>query len=169
MERLLPVFLDAGYEGASLSRLAAASGLAKATLYHHFPNGKSDIASSVLAHTGDHLKALVLDPLYDEELGPNDRLIESLDGMLHYYRGDIPCCIHNSILMGDGRLLFQDQVQKGLSAWADALDRSLVETEMDLTGIELLDRVQGALVRCRATGHRAPLEDMVARWKERLS
>ena len=35
-DRLARVFLDYGYEGASLSRLAAASGLGKASLYHHW-------------------------------------------------------------------------------------------------------------------------------------
>lgn len=169
MDRLTPVFLDAGYEGASLSRLAAASGLAKATLYHHFPNGKTDMAASILARTGHRLQALVLDPLFDDALTPNDRLCESLDGVLEFYDGDVPACTLNTMLMGEGRPLFRDQVHKGLSSWADALDRSLAETEFTLSGTDLLDHIQGCLVRCKAVGSRQPLETLVARWKDALS
>ncbi|MEM8810542.1 MAG: TetR/AcrR family transcriptional regulator, partial [Cyanobacteria bacterium P01_G01_bin.38] len=35
--KLTPVFRRYGYEGASLSMLSKATGLGKASLYHHFP------------------------------------------------------------------------------------------------------------------------------------
>ena len=39
--KLIPVFRYYGYEGATVSRLSEATGLKKASLYHHFQGGKS--------------------------------------------------------------------------------------------------------------------------------
>ena len=55
-ERLSAVFCENGYEGASLSGLAEACELSKASLYHHFPNGKVDMANAVLARAGARLQ-----------------------------------------------------------------------------------------------------------------
>ena len=51
-ERLLlaigEVFETRGYDGATLTLLSAATGLGKASLYHHFPGGKADMAAALL-------------------------------------------------------------------------------------------------------------------------
>ena len=43
VERLLAVLRRDGFEGASLSVLSEATGLGRSSLYHHFPDGKSDM------------------------------------------------------------------------------------------------------------------------------
>ena len=48
LERLTRVFQDHGYQGASLSLIAEATGLGRASLYHRFPGGKTDMAVAVL-------------------------------------------------------------------------------------------------------------------------
>jgi AcrR family transcriptional regulator len=48
LEQLAGVFLSRGYEGATLSELARAAGLSKASLYHHFPGGKAEMAAVLL-------------------------------------------------------------------------------------------------------------------------
>jgi len=48
LKGLAEVFRSKGYEGASLKDLSEATGLKKASLYHRFPNGKSEMA---LVHT----------------------------------------------------------------------------------------------------------------------
>ena len=48
IERLTSVFRIYGYEGASLSRIAEATGLQRASLYHRFPGGKEEMAEAVL-------------------------------------------------------------------------------------------------------------------------
>ena len=37
LDRLLLVFRDRGFEGATIAEIARATGLGKASLYHHFP------------------------------------------------------------------------------------------------------------------------------------
>lgn len=46
--QLASVFQARGYEGATLNELAAAAGLGKASLYHHFPGGKAEMAAVLL-------------------------------------------------------------------------------------------------------------------------
>lgn len=40
VRRLVKTFRQSGYEGTTLSQISQATGLGKASLYHHFPNGK---------------------------------------------------------------------------------------------------------------------------------
>ena len=47
-EQLRGVFLERGYDGATLAHLSDATGLSKATLYHHFPGGKAEIAATLV-------------------------------------------------------------------------------------------------------------------------
>ena len=63
LARLARVFSEVGFEGASLSRLAEATGLQKASLYHRFPRGKKQMTDEVLATTGVWLEAQILAPL----------------------------------------------------------------------------------------------------------
>src|SRR4029453_1864404 len=42
------VFLRRGFEGPTLSVLSRACGLGKASLYHHFPGGKDEMADVLL-------------------------------------------------------------------------------------------------------------------------
>ena len=46
---LAEVFREHGFEGASLARIAQATGLGKGSLYHYFPGGKTEMAAAVLA------------------------------------------------------------------------------------------------------------------------
>lgn len=45
---LLRLFREYGYDGATLSKISQATGLGKASLYHHFPGGKDEMVETVL-------------------------------------------------------------------------------------------------------------------------
>ena len=47
-DQLVTVFKKRGYEGATLTQLAESTGLGKASLYHHFPGGKAEMAAVLL-------------------------------------------------------------------------------------------------------------------------
>jgi AcrR family transcriptional regulator len=49
LARCTDVFRTYGFEGATMSRLAAATGLEKASLYHRFPGGKEQMVLAVAA------------------------------------------------------------------------------------------------------------------------
>ena len=46
--RILTVFRDFGFDGASLAELSKATGLGRSSLYHYFPGGKDEMAVAVL-------------------------------------------------------------------------------------------------------------------------
>jgi len=160
-ERLEQVFKENGYEGASLKLLAATTGLSKASLYHHFPNGKSEMAAHVLAYSGARLQKLVLGPL---QAANRDGLVASLAGAADYYGGDVPVCLMNSLLLGDGRALFGTRIRAAVEAWQAGMAACLVgegadKHEAQAWATDAIGRIQGALVLCRVQEGRMPLDD----------
>ena len=63
MDRLTEVFRLHGYEGASLSLIAEATGLKRASLYHRFPGGKEAMAEAVLQRADEIFVSHILAPL----------------------------------------------------------------------------------------------------------
>ena len=61
-------FRDHGYEGATLRRICAATGLPRGSLYYYFPNGKADMLLAVLEDTEEQFERAVLRPM--REAGP---------------------------------------------------------------------------------------------------
>lgn len=64
-QKLLGVFVSRGYDGATLTHLSQATGLSKASLYHHFPRGKPEMAAHLVRHAIAELQRLAfgqLDP-----------------------------------------------------------------------------------------------------------
>ena len=45
IQALIDVFRRCGYDGATLSSISEATGLGRASLYHHFPGGKQEMAA----------------------------------------------------------------------------------------------------------------------------
>lgn len=124
MRRLSDAFLLWGYEGVSLSRMADHVGLAKATLYHHFPSGKAEMGAAVLALAGQRLQRLVLAPL--QASGPaTGRLITSFEGMGHYYNAAPPACVMNMLATGDGAKLFGADILRANTVWRTHLARTI--------------------------------------------
>ncbi|WP_051078124.1 TetR/AcrR family transcriptional regulator [Kordiimonas gwangyangensis] len=158
-ERFVSVFKTYGYEGASLSLLADSVELSKASLYHHFPGGKEQIAAQALAHSGARLQRLVLAPLASAKAG-QERLQLSLRGVTEYYDGDVPVCLMNSLLLGEGRTLFGSQIKAAVDAWTKGLARATTEAGLsnpEAWARQSLEQIQGALVICRVVGNRSPL------------
>src|SRR4029078_11124737 len=53
--RLMDLFREKGFDGASLADISESTGLGKSSLYHHFPNGKEERGLQALATLGQHL------------------------------------------------------------------------------------------------------------------
>jgi len=166
LAKLAEIFRRSGYDGASMADLSAATGLSKASLYHHFPGGKAEMAAMVMAEEGKRLQKLVLSPLANQE-NPVDALKNSLEGVALFYSGDVPQCLMNSILLGSGEAIFRKEISAALSAWTSALvaasDAAGSDgTEASAWAAYALERIQGALIICRVTANRSPLEQCLA-------
>ncbi|NVJ98767.1 MAG: TetR/AcrR family transcriptional regulator [Alphaproteobacteria bacterium] len=163
-KRLETVFKENGYEGASMKMLSEATGLSKASLYHHFPKGKDEMAAYVLAQSGARLQTLVLSPLAQEAPKSGvQKLLASFQGTANYYDGAPPFCLMNSLLLGSGLDLFSSRIGAAVEMWRKGLSSCLVEAgasrqDANDWADDVLGRIQGALVLCRVSGQRLPLE-----------
>ena len=63
LSRLMDLFREKGFDGASLADISESTGLGKSSLYHHFPNGKEEMALQVLAHLEGQLEAALFEPM----------------------------------------------------------------------------------------------------------
>lgn len=173
IECLTDVFLHYGFDGTALSALSEATGLSKASLYHHFPGGKDEMAAYVLARLGARLQSTVIAPLKGPGT-PAERLAKSLDATVAYYGGSAPACVLNILSLGSGHNLFGAQLQQGVGAWIGSLETVLREGGLEPKAAagkarEVMARIQGALVLCRVAGNRAPLDEEVAGLKSALT
>lgn len=161
------VFLDHGYEGASISRLAEAASLGRSSLYNHFPEGKPDMAASVADLAADEFGRLVIAPLR-EQGSPAVRLGQAIAGLEQFYQGGANSCLIDHFSVPDAveatpgaahgmaeaalagfETLAVSAGAKPASARARA-ERALVE-------------LQGGLIVSRALGRKSVFKNALAR------
>jgi AcrR family transcriptional regulator len=153
IERLVDVVYDYGFDGATLSVISEVTGLGKASLYHHFPGGKEQMAAEVLAHSdrwgARHIGALLSGPLpADAKLRGLFRALDEVHTRPHQLT------LMNVFTYGAARLLFGrqvgDRVQAGLSVLAGLLADCGVAPELARTrALDAYIRIEGAMVLAR--------------------
>lgn len=167
IDRLGGVFRDVGYAGASMSALAEASGLVKASLYHRFPGGKRQMAEEVLADAGRWLSDNVLAPL-TRAGDPAERLAVALKALDTFYQAGRKGCLLNMLSsprQEDGP--FGPAVKSAIEALVTAL--ASVATDAGLSPAEAQSRalrstmlLQGSLVLSRGLGSTEPFAACLA-------
>ena len=163
---LAEVFRRSGYDGASMAELSKVTKLSKASLYHHFPGGKAEMATHVMAEEGKRLQQFVLAPLGNLD-NPIEALENSLNGVGKFYDGEVPRCLMNSIMLGSGEALFKQGISDAVTAWskllANAYEAAGVSAdEAQAWSAYALERIQGALIICRVASNRDALEQCLA-------
>lgn len=150
IDRLMGVFQSVGYDGASLSELATATGLQKASLYHRFPNGKQAMAAAVLDHVAEWNRTQLADILCSS--APTEtRLTTALTAIRQIYDGGRLACVLRALSHGTAADLFREQIAGIFSEWVAAFARLAhdfgFETEVARRLAEsTLIRVQGSLI-----------------------
>lgn len=91
LPNILQVFLTRGYDGATLAHLAEATGLSKASLYHHFPGGKQEMAATLVRQAIAELHSNAFVPL--QAGTPPESLIVFIDGFAEYVQHGQSDCI----------------------------------------------------------------------------
>ncbi|TFW08492.1 TetR/AcrR family transcriptional regulator [Oxalobacteraceae bacterium OM1] len=171
VDRIIAVFRQYGYEGASLTRLSEATGLGRSSLYHHFPNGKVDMAQAALDSVRAWLATNVF-PALSEDLPPEEKLRKFTDGLAHFYRNGERACLTDLFTMGEAGELFQEHFAKGVRALIKAIARVVQEAgftpdDASTRAEDAVIAIQGALIVSRALGDQRPFQrvmrDMTAK------
>ncbi|MCG8367298.1 MAG: TetR/AcrR family transcriptional regulator [Pseudanabaenales cyanobacterium] len=148
------VFRKYGYEGATLTRLSKAAGLGKASLYHHFPRGKEEMAEAVLNYVNHCFQTLVLEPLQGPGK-PAERIYRMSQNIREFYRVGQDPCLLSILTLGDAKDLFDAPVKRAFETWLDTLAGVLVEAgckpaEAYRRAEDAIIQIQGVLVLSRS-------------------
>jgi AcrR family transcriptional regulator len=157
--RLLEVFRTYGFEGTTLSRLRAATGLERSSLYHRFPGGKAEMALRVLEHTDRCFAADVFASLAAPG-SPRDRAVGVARGIRRFYDRGLRWCVLDTLSLGEPapavRLHLQRTVDRFLAALAGlAEEAGCLPGEAASRAGRALVMLEGALVVSRASGNPA--------------
>lgn len=157
--QLLTVFRQYGYEGATLARLSEATGLGKASLYHHFPKGKEEMATTVLNYLNQGLQDQILSPLRSD-VPPINRIRAMNKNIDTFYGQGEQACLLALLSVGEAHDLFQSQIQQALELWIESLAKVLVEAGVasktaHQRAEDAVLQIQGALILSRGLNNTA--------------
>lgn len=169
---LLNLFRQFGYDGVTLSKISQATGLGKASLYHHFPGGKDDMVETVLVALEQGLGQIVLETLQSE-----GDAVTRLQGMCDrlstaYENGQKPCLLA-ALMLGSAKDVFQDQVRGLLHLWIDAIAQVLMESGMNpelaqQRGEDGVIAIQGALILAQGLGDPSAFQRVMQQLPQQL-
>ncbi|GBR60506.1 TetR/AcrR family transcriptional regulator [Gluconobacter thailandicus] len=153
LQAIAEVFRRHGYERASLSRLTAATGLGKGSLYNFFPHGKEQMAAEVLAHIQRWFEAEIFVPLKETEdpWAGIERMFRSTE---QYFQSGQKICLMGLMAL-DEETPFGTQIRAYFSDWQIALASAAHKSgkpqeEANDLAEEIVSGIQGALVLAHA-------------------
>ena len=161
------VFRRRGYEGATLSELSRACGLSKASLYHHFPGGKEEMAHALLRRAVAELNHRAYRQL--ERPAPwHERLTGFIEGFSDYCHAGERNCLLAELAATAARGKFIDEIERQTQAWLHQLSSVFAETGISAKrarrrALELQNSLYGALVMARLSNDTKPFRQTIRR------
>lgn len=151
MEGLLLVLRAKGYDGASLSDLAMATGLKKASLYHRFPGGKQEMTEAVLEYVAEWVDQNIFQVLTDDTKIASDRLRDALQHIDALYNRGKSICIFRALSTHSGLELFGEQIRTGMERYIVAFTRlgsdlGMEAKQAEQAAVQTLIDIQGSLI-----------------------
>lgn len=170
--RLQETFRRYGYEGASLSRIADATGLGKASLYHYFPGGKEQMAQAVIENLSRWFEDNVFIPL-ESVHPPRQRIVSMLETLGRHYENGNCACLPGLFALSEERTLFGEAIGQFFARWVGCLSQTLTDSGLarDIAqrrAHDGVERIQGALVLSRAFANGRAFATMAAELPDQL-
>ncbi len=170
--QLTKVFRQYGYEGATLRRLSEATGLGKASLYHHFPKGKEEMATAVLTSISDCVEASILAPLRSSG-EPIERIRIMTTNVDKLYGGGKQSCLLAVLALGESLDLFQAKIQNALNVWINTLAQVLIDAGIERSQArqraeDAIVQIQGSLMLARSLDDTTLFERVLKHLPEEL-
>jgi AcrR family transcriptional regulator len=154
--RLMALFREKGFDGASVADISAATGLGKSSLYHHFPNGKAEMAQQVLAYLEGQLEQAVFEPLRGPG-SPRKKLDRMLDAIDRFYDGGKQACLLERLCASVDAKRFRRPLGRAFATWIDAVAALGVEAGLSPAlarrrAEDMVVRIEGALIVAAGSG-----------------
>lgn len=169
---LLQLFRQHGYDGATLSKISEATGLGKASLYHHFPGGKDEMVETVLDYLENWMDQNIVQMLKGTD-DPMVRLQQMCDRLSEVYAEGKQPCLSAILLLGSARDVFRDRVEKLYRDWIDAIAEVLITAGLDhktalQQGENSVIAIQGSLLLSQGLNNHAPFQRVIQQLPQQL-
>lgn len=156
--RLFTVFQERGFEGASLTDLSRATGLGKSSLYHHFPDGKSQMAESVLQGAAKLIDSEIAG-IAQSSLSLKARVRKIVSTLDQMYSGGYALCVLGRLATSSFRMEAQTELREVFKAWIGAIARLAEDSGMSQSKAyefaeDWVARLQGSLILQAATAEK---------------
>lgn len=161
------VFRRRGYEGATIAELSRACGLGKASLYHHFPGGKDEMARVLLLRAIAELGSRAYRQL-DRPAPWHERMVGFVEGFSDYCDGGARNCLVAELAATAARVKFAAEIEQQTREWLRQLTTAFAETGISKRRArrranDLLNTLYGALVTARLVGDPKPFRQTIRR------
>lgn len=162
LEKTTALFLEQGFSGTSLSQIAAATGLEKASLYYRYPGGKDEIAMAVATGVGTWLTEFVIEPLTVEG-NPEKQVREVAKQLRSLYGDGTKWCALEALSLKGGSEALAAGLKGALTAWLGAFAgvarRSGMSAAVAKQRAETaIGQIEGSLVLSRVLGDPKPFQ-----------
>jgi TetR/AcrR family transcriptional repressor of lmrAB and yxaGH operons len=149
LDRLMLLFRQRGYDGASLADIAEVTGLGKSSLYHHFPGGKVEMAREVMAHLAGQLAPALL--RVRGEGAPRAKLNAFLTVVEQIYDSGRLACLLERLCASADRKKFARPLRGTFAALLEAFEHLCLEAGQKnavarARAEDAVVRIQGSLV-----------------------
>ena len=154
IEKLVDVFYEYGYDGATLSVISEKTGLQRASIYHYFPDGKVEMAEAVLAHsdqwTGEHIGKVL-----ESDMTPAEKVRGMFAAIDDVHTRPHQLTLLNVFSYGSARFLFGEKIAARTRHSIDTVAVLLQElgATPELARQRAMDaqiRIEGAMVLARS-------------------
>lgn len=178
---MLKLFRQFGYEGVTLTRISQETGLGKASLYHHFPGGKAEMASESLNAVNQWLETCILQKLNADIASDGTLLhppIESFETMCKevndfFAQGQNACLWAVLLQEQASHDLFHLQISQAFVQWIEAIATLLIAAGLDATlarqrGEDAMIVIQGALILSHGLKDFSPFQRVIQQLPQQL-
>ncbi|OLB92799.1 MAG: hypothetical protein AUI15_20205 [Actinobacteria bacterium 13_2_20CM_2_66_6] len=159
-----------GVTATSFSEVVAASGAPRGSIYHHFPNGKEQLAADAIRWTSERALRYQRECAARTPEGVLEWFVDMWRQIVVASHGTEGCVVAGvAIDTGAGDDLIA-LVRETFRTWVDLLGDQLAATGVPRRrarpiGMAAVAAMEGALILCRAEGGSAPLETVAAELK----
>jgi TetR/AcrR family transcriptional regulator, lmrAB and yxaGH operons repressor len=149
------MFRQRGFDGLSLSDFERETGMAKASLYYRFPEGKNSMARAVLLGVADEFERGLFAQL--PTLPPHEALQHFVEGLLAYYENGKLGCLLGAFAVPGTAARFRPELQNLLQGFMHALTSILTragqpKAQAQQRAEDFVADLQGSLVLATVSG-----------------
>jgi AcrR family transcriptional regulator len=161
-------------KATSFSDVLAESGAPRGSIYHHFPNGKEQLAGDAIRWTSERVLAHQRECRATTPAGVLDCFIDMWRQVVLTSGGAAGCVVAGVAIdtPADDRATI-DLVRATFRSWVDLLGKQLGSVGVPARrasriAVATVAGMEGALILCRAEGNGGPLETVAAELKRLL-